>query len=74
VVFIAATADSKFRAFDAKTGKEIWTVKLPAPGNATPMTYKGANGKQYVVIVAGGQGHLPGAGSPGDSVIAYALP
>jgi quinoprotein glucose dehydrogenase len=74
VVFIAATADGKFRAFDSKTGKEIWTVKLPAAGNATPMTYKGASGKQYVVIVAGGHGHLPGSGETGDAVIAYALP
>ncbi len=74
LVFIAATADGKFRAFDSKTGKEIWTVKLPASGNATPMTYKGVNGKQYVVIVAGGQGHLPGKAPAGDTVIAYALP
>jgi quinoprotein glucose dehydrogenase len=74
LVFIAATADSKFRAFDSKTGKEIWTVKLPASGNATPMSYLGANGKQYIVIVAGGQGHLPGKIPGGDSVIAYALP
>lgn len=74
LVFIAATADSKFRAFDSKTGKEIWTVKLPASGNATPMSYTGKNGKQFVVIVAGGQGHLPGKAPAGDTVIAYALP
>ena len=74
LVFIAATADSKFRAFDSKTGKEIWTVKLPASGNATPMSYQGRDGKQYIVIVAGGQGHLPGKAPAGDTVIAYALP
>ena len=74
LVFIAATADSKFRAFDSKTGKEVWTVKLPASGNATPMSFQGRDGKQYIVIVAGGQGHLPGKAPAGDTVIAYALP
>ena len=74
LVFIAGTADSKFRAFDSKTGKELWVTALPASGDATPITYRGANGKQYVVIVAGGQGHLRGAGQDGDAVIAYALP
>ena len=74
LVFIASTADEKFRAFDAKTGKELWVTKLPAAGNATPITYQGANGKQYVTIVAGGHGHLPGSGNTGDAVITYALP
>ncbi|HWE48707.1 MAG TPA: pyrroloquinoline quinone-dependent dehydrogenase [Bryobacteraceae bacterium] len=74
LVFIGATADGKFRAFDSKTGKELWTVKLPASGNATPISYTGQNGKQFIVIVAGGQGHLPGKAPAGDSVIAYALP
>ncbi|MGD1091216.1 MAG: pyrroloquinoline quinone-dependent dehydrogenase [Bryobacteraceae bacterium] len=73
LVFIAATNDEKFRAFDSRTGKEIWTTKLTAAGNATPMTYQ-VNGKQYVVIVAGGPGHLPGDRPTSDSVIAYALP
>ncbi len=74
LVFIAATADSKFRAFDSKTGKELWMTRLPASGNATPITYRGENGKQFVVIVAGGQGHLPGSTPGGDVVVAYALP
>jgi quinoprotein glucose dehydrogenase len=74
VVFIASTADEKFRAFDSRTGKEPWVTKLPAAGDATPITYQGANGKQYVTIVAGGHGHLPGSGNTGDAVITYALP
>lgn len=70
VVFIAATMDDKFRAFDADTGKVLWTVKLPAGGQATPMTYT-ANGRQYVVIAAGG--HALYQTTPGDYVLAYAL-
>ncbi len=55
LVFIAATNDGKFRAFDKKTGEEIWMTRLPASGIATPMTYRSAEtGKQYVVIAAGG--------------------
>jgi quinoprotein glucose dehydrogenase len=72
LVFIAATNDSRFRAFDARTGREIWSVLLDAAGYATPATYRGANGRQYVVIAAGGGGFF---GSPsGDSLIAFALP
>jgi len=74
LLFIAATNDRKFRAFDSRTGKELWMAKLDASGNATPITYRGSGGKQYVVIVAGGPGHLPGNGPTSDSVIAYALP
>jgi len=55
LVFIAATNDSRFRAFDKDTGKELWTVRLPASGHATPMTYLGKrSGRQFVVIAAGG--------------------
>jgi hypothetical protein len=55
LVFIAATNDSRFRAFDKDTGEEIWTARLPASGHATPMTYQGrATGRQFVVIAAGG--------------------
>jgi len=75
VLFIAATADGKFRAFDSRTGKDLWVTKLDSVGNATPITYRGRNGKQYVVIVAGGPGHLRGSTLPAsDSVIAFALP
>lgn len=73
LTFVGATDDSRFRAFATKTGKEIWTVRLPASAEATPITYRGANGKQYVVIVATGGG-LIGAPLASDSVIAYALP
>jgi len=55
LVFIGATSDGKFRAFDKDTGDELWVTKLPASGMATPMTYLGKKtGKQFVVIAAGG--------------------
>jgi quinoprotein glucose dehydrogenase len=70
VLFIAATQDSKFRAFDKRTGRLLWEATLPAPGYATPATFA-VGGKQYVVIAAGG-GKL---GSPSsDAYVAYALP
>jgi quinoprotein glucose dehydrogenase len=71
LVFISAAMDRYFRAFDVETGAELWSVRLPAGGNATPMTYR-ANGRQYVLIAAGGHGKL-GTGR-GDWVVAYALP
>lgn len=71
VVFIAATLDQKFRAIDVETGRELWSATLPAGGKATPMTYIGADGKQYVVIAAGGDGGRFGSG---DAVVAFALP
>ena len=75
LVFIAATADGKFRAFESRTGRELWVTKLDTVGNATPITYRGRNGKQYVVIVAGGPGHLRGSPiPPSDVVTAFALP
>jgi quinoprotein glucose dehydrogenase len=71
LVFIGATVDSKFRAFDARTGKELWSDKVDAPAHAIPSTYMGKDGKQYVVIAAGGGGFLQ---SPtADAVVAYAL-
>jgi quinoprotein glucose dehydrogenase len=54
LVFIAATNDSKFRAFDKDTGEELWTTRLPASGHATPITYRGKSGRQFVAIAAGG--------------------
>jgi quinoprotein glucose dehydrogenase len=71
VVFVAATMDSDIRAFDIHTGKMLWQYKLPAGGQATPLTYA-INGKQYLVIVAGGHGPL--STKRGDYVIAFALP
>lgn len=72
LVFIAATLDSYFRAFDLETGRELWKHRLPAGGQATPMTYRaGRDHRQYVVIAAGGDGTLK---TPrGDYVVAFAL-
>lgn len=70
LVFIAATQDAKFRAFDKETGALLWEAALPAAGYATPSTFM-VDGRQYVVIAAGG-GKL---GTPsGDAYVAYALP
>lgn len=71
LVFIAATNDSRFRAFDARTGREAWSTKLDAAGYATPATYLGRDGRQYVVIAAGGGGFF--GTELGDSLIAFAL-
>src|SRR5262249_56057013 len=71
LVFIGATTDKFFRAFDAKTGREIWTKRLPYTANATPMTYRlRSDGKQFVVIASGGHGWS----QPGDALMAFALP
>ena len=72
LVFVAATDDGRFRAFDAKNGKELWTYKLGAAAEATPMTYQGRDGRQYVVITATGGGFFNNPVT-GDSVIAFAL-
>jgi quinoprotein glucose dehydrogenase len=73
LVFVGAAMDSYLRAFDIETGKELWKYKLPAGGQATPMTYRAGNShRQYLVISAGGHGPL---GTPrGDYVVAFALP
>ena len=73
LIFIGATDDSRFRAFDSKTGKELWVTTIDAGAHAAPMTFQGKNGKQYVVITATGGGFL-GDKSRADTVIAYALP
>jgi quinoprotein glucose dehydrogenase len=74
LVFIAGTSDSRIRAFDAETGKELWTGQLPASGNATPMTYRlGSTGKQYLVIAAGGHPKITEE-TLSDALIAFALP
>jgi quinoprotein glucose dehydrogenase len=72
LVFIAATNDSKFRAFDKDTGEELWMTRLPASGHATPMTYLGRSGRQYVAIAAGG-GNKYNAGVDSKLVV-FALP
>jgi quinoprotein glucose dehydrogenase len=71
LVFTAAAMDSYLRAFDSETGKELWKYQLPAGGQATPMTYT-LNGKQYLVIAAGGHGKL--GTKQGDFVVAFTLP
>ncbi|HYR90929.1 MAG TPA: PQQ-binding-like beta-propeller repeat protein [Terriglobia bacterium] len=62
VLFIASTDDNRFRALDAKTGKQLWITRLARRGNADPITYRGRNGKQYVAVVAT------------DAVVAFTLP
>ena len=71
LIFMGATIDRQFRAFDIDTGKELWHAGLPAGAKATPMTYRGADGRQYVVIAAGGDGETWGAS---DAIVAFALP
>ena len=72
LVFVGATDDERFRAFDVKNGRELWTVKLAGAAEATPATYEGRDGKQYVVITSTGGGFF---GNPvtGDDVIAFTL-
>jgi quinoprotein glucose dehydrogenase len=73
LVFIGATNDKRFRAFDKDTGKEIWTTQLPASAHATPMTFLGKkSSKQFVVISAGGGNKYNSDFS--DSLVAFSLP
>ena len=62
LLFVASTDDNRFRAVDAKTGRELWITRLEKRGNANPFTYQGANGKQYIAIVAT------------DTLVVFALP
>jgi len=62
LIFVGATNDKRFRAFDADTGRQLWEARLSNNANANPMTYRGKSGKQYVAVAAGGV------------VVAYALP
>lgn len=77
LVFVAATNDARMRAFDSRTGKELWAGRLDATGNATPITYLGRDGQQYVAIAAGGPAHLRNVGdtsaNAADTVIAFSL-
>jgi quinoprotein glucose dehydrogenase len=73
LAFIAGTWDPALRAFDLETGKEVWKGPLPASGHATPMTYKLAAGKQYVVIAAGGHAKIDEE-AQSDALVAFALP
>jgi quinoprotein glucose dehydrogenase len=71
LVFIGAAMDDYLRAFDLESGAELWKARLPAGGQATPMTYR-AGGRQFVVIAAGG--HSRAGTTIGDHVVAFALP
>ncbi|MBX4908226.1 MULTISPECIES: glucose/quinate/shikimate family membrane-bound PQQ-dependent dehydrogenase [Rhizobium] len=72
VAFLGAAVDNYLRAYDVTNGRELWRARLPAGGQATPMTYTTDDNKQYVVMVAGGHGSV--GTKPGDYVIAYTLP
>jgi quinoprotein glucose dehydrogenase len=73
VVFIAATNDARFRAFDAKTGKLLWETTLEASGHTSPMTYMGRDGRQYVALMASGGGGFFG-GPTSNTLVSFALP
>jgi len=62
LLFIASTDDNRFRAFEARTGRQLWVTTLERRGNADPITYQGRNGRQYVAVVAT------------DTVMVYTLP
>ncbi|MBW3629216.1 MAG: pyrroloquinoline quinone-dependent dehydrogenase [Gemmatimonadetes bacterium] len=71
LVFIASTMDERIRAFDARDGNQLWEAKLPAAGYAAPATYLGSDGRQYLVIAAGGGGKW---GTPsGDAFVAFTV-
>jgi len=72
LVFEGSTLDKSFRAFDARTGKLLWSASLPFSSPAVPMTYLGADGRQFVVIAAGGHAKLLTA--RGETLVAFALP
>ena len=72
VAFLSGTLDYYVRGYDVASGAELWRSRLPAGGQSTPMTYQGVDGRQFLVVVAGGHGSL--GTKAGDDVIAYALP
>lgn len=72
LVFVAGTLDPDIYAFDVKTGKQLWRGELPTSARSTPMTYQGPDGKQYLVVSAGGHG-VSGAAPLGDYVVAFSL-
>ncbi|HWK64314.1 MAG TPA: glucose/quinate/shikimate family membrane-bound PQQ-dependent dehydrogenase [Rhizobiaceae bacterium] len=72
VVFLGAAVDDFLRAYELTTGREIWRARLPAGGQSTPMSFEASDGRQFVVIVAGGHGSI--GTRAGDYVMAYALP
>jgi quinoprotein glucose dehydrogenase len=73
LVFTAGTLEAAIYAFDARTGEQLWKGELPTSARATPMTYLGPDGRQYVVVAAGGHG-TPLGPPLGDHLVAFALP
>jgi len=71
LVFIGATNDGRFRAFDSKSGKELWSAKMEYNITAIPMTYQGKDGKQYVAVIAAAGG---ARGANNESLVAFKLP
>jgi quinoprotein glucose dehydrogenase len=79
LVFLSATNDTKIRAFRSETGEELWSAKIPTHGRTTPLSYRGADGKQYLVAIAGGGDDLRLANAPEPppamaTIVAYRLP
>jgi quinoprotein glucose dehydrogenase len=72
LVFIAGTLDPNVYAFDVTSGKQLWAGALPTSARSTPMTFAGPDGKQYLIVCAGGHG-IPGAAPLGDYVVAFRL-
>jgi quinoprotein glucose dehydrogenase len=72
LVFVAGTEDEKLRAFDADTGTELWSAKLPFAGTAAPAIYE-VGGVQHVVVMATGGGRVGGASGAGDAIVAFRL-
>ncbi len=72
LIFVGATNDHRFRAFDSQTGKLLWETELEASAHDVPMTFMGRNGRQYVVVAAGGGSYL--GSPPGTKIVAFALP
>ncbi len=73
LVFIAAAMDNSLRAFDVETGAELWKGRLPAGGQALPMTYRSRPGGKQVVVIAAG-GHCKLGTQLGDALVAFTLP
>jgi quinoprotein glucose dehydrogenase len=72
LVFMAGTLDPGIYAYDVETGKQLWRGELPTSARATPMTFRGRDGRQFLVIAAGGHG-VKGLGPVGDYLVAFAL-
>ncbi len=74
LTFFHGTLDFYTRALDSNTGEELWRGRLPVGGQGAPMSYIGEDGRQYIVVVAGGATRTGTNEGRGDYVIAYALP